>query len=847
MVCVLIWGCRLDKIEPATVADFEIVDGTSQVQGSLVRFNNKSQFVVPESQFVWKFGDGTDTMVTNTDPVSHRYQNVGTFTVELLAYNKVGHENKKDTSIVIVEDMGGSAPTAAFEVDKNGCTAPCSILFTDASEDHVPSKNAWKVEYNGTEDSSFVSAEESFILNFSEEGTYIVSLTVENESGETASSKDTLRIEGSNPLAIARFEIEKDGCQAPCEVNLVNTSQNGVRFEWDFMNDGTVDVMTNDQSDVPFYTEKWGDIPVKLVAYNVDNVMSDDFIKIVTIDTPNLPISLFRIENNFCFAACQPVIKTFSSFADSFYISYDIGEFWTGDRDEILDDNIFPVNYSYDSPGEYPITLIAYQKGRPYADTFSQTITVRDSSLMPIADFEVDNDSCTASCIVSFTDLSSNASQYMWEFGDGATSTDPNPSHTYDNPGQYEVVLTVTDGQGGSDEKRYTVTIRPDATTYMNTLGDGELQRIWSAVAHPNGGFVMVGRTEEAGTEYGWLVRISESGDTLMTRKYRGCFDCDVNRFRSIHETPDGNFIIGGYYKDGSTEIGWVVKVDTSGGMDWQLPVSYQGKERVQEVFPYSSDSYIAVGRSACQGCPNNGLLAEITDLGNEGLLSTTMAVGDTASTSFHVGFFNTVYVTSPGIAYLGGHLKRTDDLNEEWDAWVVKYDMNNDIIMKDTAFGNPILGEDIWDVTENLAGNLVFCGNQNNGVTGGPVEFVWTVELDPSLMIERQSSFQSTFPNRTNSYSIIQTSSGDYAMTGYEQSGGEDSRELLLLVISNDMSSSLLKKEFGSPTNFGLDWGKIILPTDQDGYFMGGHTKSQGNGNEDGLYIRTDILGLIQ
>jgi hypothetical protein len=40
---------------------------------------------------------------------------------------------------------------------------------------------------------------------------------------------------------------------------------------------------------------------------------------------------------------------------------------------------------------------------------------------------------------------------YLWEFGDGETSTDENPSHSYDDSGYYTVSLTVTDDRGNSD------------------------------------------------------------------------------------------------------------------------------------------------------------------------------------------------------------------------------------------------------------------------------------------------------------------------------------------------------------------------------------------------------------
>ncbi len=55
---------------------------------------------------------------------------------------------------------------------------------------------------------------------------------------------------------------------------------------------------------------------------------------------------------------------------------------------------------------------------------------------------------------VDFTDKSSAAQPvvaYLWDFGDGNTSTEVNPSHTYSSAGTYDVTLTVTDSNGNSD------------------------------------------------------------------------------------------------------------------------------------------------------------------------------------------------------------------------------------------------------------------------------------------------------------------------------------------------------------------------------------------------------------
>lgn len=51
---------------------------------------------------------------------------------------------------------------------------------------------------------------------------------------------------------------------------------------------------------------------------------------------------------------------------------------------------------------------------------------------------------------VSFTEQSSGASRFKWDFGDGATSTEKSPFHSYEAAGTYTVSLTVSNGNGSS-------------------------------------------------------------------------------------------------------------------------------------------------------------------------------------------------------------------------------------------------------------------------------------------------------------------------------------------------------------------------------------------------------------
>ena len=64
---------------------------------------------------------------------------------------------------------------------------------------------------------------------------------------------------------------------------------------------------------------------------------------------------------------------------------------------------------------------------------------------------------------VQFTDQSSGSASWSWEFGDGATSSFPNPAHTYQDTGSYDVTLTITNGGNCTDDTTIVgaVTVHP--------------------------------------------------------------------------------------------------------------------------------------------------------------------------------------------------------------------------------------------------------------------------------------------------------------------------------------------------------------------------------------------------
>ncbi len=59
------------------------------------------------------------------------------------------------------------------------------------------------------------------------------------------------------------------------------------------------------------------------------------------------------------------------------------------------------------------------------------------------------------------------ATSWYWEFGDGATSTEPNPSHTYTSPGNYDVSLTVSNGATSDTTWWYGITAASEPTQFF--------------------------------------------------------------------------------------------------------------------------------------------------------------------------------------------------------------------------------------------------------------------------------------------------------------------------------------------------------------------------------------------
>jgi PKD repeat protein len=139
------------------------------------------------------------------------------------------------------------------------------------------------------------------------------------------------------------------------------------------------------------------------------------------------------------------------------------------------------------TPGAFVHVSDAWQDGA--------TAPVAPGGSPTYADFTATPLTGTAPLTVQFTDLSSTPrGAWLWDFGDGGTSTAQNPTHVYNTPGVYTVTLTAT-GPDGSDSKTFTdiITVSAAGTpgtwliTSANSAHTGTLGGPWSNLPLPPG------------------------------------------------------------------------------------------------------------------------------------------------------------------------------------------------------------------------------------------------------------------------------------------------------------------------------------------------------------------------
>ena len=371
----------------------------------------------------WDFGDGTTS--TLKDPPVHNYALQGSYVVKLIVTNTVtGCVDSTKKTLPI------GTPHVAFGSD---VTSGCKSLVVHFSDSSVFASGwLWKFGDGGT------SSLKNPVHSYADTGRYTVTLIINPGAtcADTVVVTNYITVYGIIGDPIASPPV---GC-SPLSVAFTDSSRSYlgtiVSWKWHFG-------VNNDSSSIqnPVYVYNAAGNFIANLKVTDSHGCTGSYNK--SISTKNV-LAFFTSDT----IVCPGELAHFTN------LSQNGGSYrWEfGDNTTSNDTN---ATHSYASSGDYIVSLIAVNATYGCRDTFSSPYVVHVDT--PIISFAPS--STFAQCPpfpVQFTNTSNRMDlKWLWQFGDGDTSTVANPYHIYKFPGYYSVTLIGTDSSGCVGRRTY--------------------------------------------------------------------------------------------------------------------------------------------------------------------------------------------------------------------------------------------------------------------------------------------------------------------------------------------------------------------------------------------------------
>ena len=169
------------------------------------------------------------------------------------------------------------------------------------------------------------------------------------------------------------------------------------------------------------------------------------------------------------------------------------------------------------------------------------------------------------------------------------------------------------------------------------------------------------------------------------------------------------------------------------------------------------------------------------------------------------------------------------------WDFWLVKTDMNGNMMWSQTYGGAK--RDNSYAMIQTSDGGYAIAGSTKSFGAGGS-DF-WLVKTDAYGNMLLNRTYDRNLPERAES--LIETSDGGYALAGvtYSSSAWED----FWLVKTDQYGNMEWNQTYGGEYS---DWAYSLIETSDGGYALCGYTRSFGAGEDDFWLVKTDEYGVV-
>ncbi len=440
------------------IADFTASPTTGCVPMN-VSFTDKSDPVEGTIyKYLWDFGDGHTKNDINLGSTSNTYMSSGKYGVELTVTNSFGCESKPTTKTDLVTT--NPQVTASFLSQKTTlCTTAETVSFTNNSS--VTEGTLTSYSWNFGDGTS--STDKSPIHIYATKGIYTVTLTANSDKSctDVNTRKDYINVANfSSVITPPASPI----CQGASLSFSGSASPTPLSSQW-YFSDNNYSFAYNYGTNVydkHFYNA--GTYTALLV--NNFGGCTDTARSTFTV-SPKPHLSGFVVENkSLCGAPVTVNFKDTSSEAASWLWTFDYFNTAT----------VPNPSYTCSDNKSYYVWLVTKNKEGCPSDKIAQYLSIYPPNVsIEHKKLNGSNNNNISDCVGLTFQFSAqplnSVSSYSWNFGDGTTSTDSMPTHTFAKAGNYTVTLNYTTFNGCAGRtSTHTISVynKPTANFYSS-------------------------------------------------------------------------------------------------------------------------------------------------------------------------------------------------------------------------------------------------------------------------------------------------------------------------------------------------------------------------------------------